>query len=78
MAEMAIDDARAEHSAPAASDAVTGAARSATGLGSYYQTQLDALEVTLRERQQNLRRLEAQRNSLNSKGAWRGGGGVEG
>jgi hypothetical protein len=35
--------------------------------------QLDELEAIIRDKQQNLRRLEAQRNALNSKGAWRRG-----
>ena len=38
------------------------------GLKAYYKTRLDELALVLREKQQNLRRLEAQRNDLNSKG----------
>ena len=38
------------------------------GLNSYYQSKLDGLENTVREKTQNLRRLQAQRNELNSKG----------
>ena len=41
------------------------------GITSYYQSKLDGLQLTLRERQQNLSRLQAQRNELNAKGmAW--------
>ena len=36
-------------------------------LSSYYSSKIEELEVTVRERTQNLRRLEAQRNELNSK-----------
>ena len=39
----------------------------ATGLTSYYTQKLDELELTVREKQTTLRRLEAQRNVLNSK-----------
>ena len=38
------------------------------GIDSYYTSKVDELEVQLREKLQNLRRLEAQRNELNSRG----------
>ena len=38
------------------------------GLRTYYENKIDELEVTLRERTENLKRLEAQRNELNGKG----------
>ncbi len=38
------------------------------GLKTYYQGKLDELELVLQDKQQNLRRLEAQRNDLNLKG----------
>lgn len=38
------------------------------GIRSYYQSKLDELELVLRDKTQNLRRLEAQRNALNAKG----------
>jgi 26S proteasome regulatory subunit T6 len=38
------------------------------GLRSYYQTKIDQLALTLTNKQMDLRRLEAQRNDLNSKG----------
>lgn len=51
-------------------DAVqTVEAASDRGIATYYQSKLDGLNLTLRERQKNLRRLEAQRNELNSTGA---------
>ena len=37
------------------------------GLSNYYQGKIDELELTVREKTQNLRRLQAQRNELNSK-----------
>ena len=38
------------------------------GLTTYYQSKIDELELVVREKTQNLRRLQAQRNELNSKG----------
>jgi hypothetical protein len=38
------------------------------GVGSYYVSKIDELEALLRDKTTNLRRLEAQRNELNSKG----------
>ncbi len=40
------------------------------GLRAYYSSKLDELELVIRERTMNMRRLEAQRNALNTKGAW--------
>ncbi len=40
---------------------------SGSGITNYYQAKIEELEVIVRERTQNLRRLEAQRNELNSK-----------
>ncbi|KAA0152852.1 hypothetical protein FNF27_01079 [Cafeteria roenbergensis] len=37
------------------------------GLTTYYQSSLDALELQIRQKQLNLRRLEAQRNEINTK-----------
>jgi 26S proteasome regulatory subunit T6 len=39
------------------------------GLTSYYEQKIEHLELTVRDETQNLRRLQAQRNELNSKGA---------
>jgi 26S proteasome regulatory subunit T6 len=39
----------------------------AAGIHSYYQGKIEELEAVYRERAQNLRRLEAQRNELNTK-----------
>jgi biotin carboxylase len=41
------------------------------GIQSYYASKIEELEVIVRDKTQNLRRLEAQRNELNSKGASR-------
>ncbi len=38
------------------------------GIRSYYTSKIDELEIVLSEKTQDLRRLEAQRNELNSKG----------
>jgi 26S proteasome regulatory subunit T6 len=38
------------------------------GLGFYYKNKIERYEAQLAEKTQNLRRLEAQRNLLNSKG----------
>ncbi len=38
------------------------------GLQDYYQGKIEELEIVVRDKQQNLRRLEAQRNDLNAKG----------
>lgn len=39
------------------------------GLKSYYKAKIEELEILARDKQHNLRRLEAQRNELNTKGA---------
>jgi len=44
-------------------------ARPQTGLRAYYDAKIEELEVRLRDKTQNLRRLEAQRNELNGRGA---------
>lgn len=38
------------------------------GIKAYYQAKIEATELTINERTQNLRRLEAQRNALNARG----------
>ncbi len=38
------------------------------GLKKYYKTKIEELEILTRDKQHNLRRLEAQRNELNTKG----------
>lgn len=40
------------------------------GLQSYYTHKIEELEVILRDKEQNVRRLEAQRNEWNSKGTF--------
>ena len=45
-----------------------GASNAADGITEYYQAKIEELKVTVRSKQQNLRRLEAQRNELNSTG----------
>lgn len=39
-----------------------------TGLKSYYQAKIEAAELEINQKTQNLRRLEAQRNALNARG----------
>lgn len=38
------------------------------GLKSYYVTKIEELQLTVTDKTQNLRRLQAQRNELNAKG----------
>ncbi len=40
------------------------------GIQSYYQAKIDGLKIEVHDRTENLRRLEAQRNDLNAKGAF--------
>lgn len=40
------------------------------GLKAYYEGKIEEMEILLGEKMQNLNRLEAQRNELNSKGAF--------
>jgi len=47
--------------------AAVAVAAAPKGISSYYTSKIDELEATLRDRTANLRRLEAQRNELNSK-----------
>ena len=54
----------------AAGSSLAASSTSSTLLRGYYQTKIDELEANIREKQENLRRLEAQRNDLNSKGKW--------
>lgn len=42
------------------------------GIKAYYQAKIEAAELTINERTQNLRRLEAQRNALNARGKFGG------
>lgn len=38
------------------------------GIKSYYQAKIEAAELEINQKTQNLRRLEAQRNALNARG----------
>ena len=38
------------------------------GLKAYYQAKIEAAEIEINQKTQNLRRLEAQRNALNARG----------
>lgn len=49
-------------------DVDTNAQQQEAGVTSYYQQKIEHLEITVRDKTQNLRRLQAQRNELNSKG----------
>lgn len=45
-----------------------GVVATGEGLRAYYKGKIEDLEVQLRDKQHNLRRMEAQRNELNNKG----------
>ena len=47
---------------------MTGNTDGSEGLTSYYRQKIEHLELTVRDKTMNLRRLQAQRNELNSKG----------
>jgi len=47
---------------------MTGNMDGSEGLTSYYRQKIEHLELTVRDKTMNLRRLQAQRNELNSKG----------
>lgn len=49
------------------SDASNGKSSTSTGISSYYESKIRALEVQVRKKTENLRRLEAQRNELNGR-----------
>ena len=46
-----------------------GVTATGEGLRAYYHSKIDDLEIQVRDKQHNLRRMEAQRNELNTKGA---------
>jgi hypothetical protein len=46
-----------------------GSAGAPEGVRAYYLSKVDEIEGLIRTKMQNLRRLEAQRNELNAKGA---------
>lgn len=48
------------------------------GIKAYYQAKIESTELTINERTQNLRRLEAQRNALNARGTRLGRGKADG
>jgi len=50
-----------------AMDAAGGGANAKDGLKSYYKGKIEEFEIAVRDKTQNLRRLEAQRNELNTK-----------
>lgn len=63
----AASAAGAGTSSSSSSAAAATATVSRQGIRSYYQSKLDELELVIREKTQNLRRLEAQRSALNSR-----------
>jgi len=50
------------------SAAMIGVKATGEGLRTYYRSQIEQMEIRIRDKQHNLRRLEAQRNDLNTKG----------
>lgn len=55
------------HVATNSSQSNQGVASQALGIQSFYQNKIQAYELLINERTQNLRRLEAQRNTLNAR-----------
>ena len=48
--------------------AIMEVSKTGDGLENYYRSKIEELELVVRDKTQNLRRLQAQRNDLNSKG----------
>ncbi|KAG8785627.1 26S proteasome regulatory subunit 8 [Serendipita sp. 411] len=64
----ASDSSSEQHKTPAVMPAaVISGASYPGGIKAYYQAKIEAAELTINERTQNLRRLEAQRNALNAR-----------
>jgi len=55
-------------SSSSASTTTSSSSTHDNGLLSYFQAKLEELDIIIREKQQNNRRLEAQRNECNAKG----------
>lgn len=51
-----------------ATESVAAAGSQAQGIQAYYRSKIQEMEVLVRDKAQNFRRLEAQRNELNTKG----------
>ncbi len=65
MEAMTTDDAAP--AAPATANSTVSPSLSRSGLKQYYVTKIEELQLTVSEKNQNLRRLQAQRNELNAK-----------
>lgn len=59
----------AYHRKPTMSVATQSQSGPPAGIKSYYQAKIEAAEIEINQKTQNLRRLEAQRNALNARGA---------
>ena len=57
------------HLEPTMSVATQSQPGAPAGIKSYYQAKIETAEIEINQKTQNLRRLEAQRNALNARGA---------
>lgn len=48
--------------------AMIGVKATGEGLRTYYRSKIEEMEIQIRDKQHDLRRMEAQRNDLNTKG----------
>jgi hypothetical protein len=67
-ASAALGSTKSRSAGVAAKSSTQMRGKDAQGINSYYKTKIEELEIVINDKTQNLRRLEAQRNQLNTKG----------